>query len=157
MVLTVQNVNRLSDKAPNLPASSATVTVAVVNENEAPLFRDDPIQIVVPESVLPGTLLRRNIAFDPEHLDLRYEAATKKRVKKNGQFNVSVTVTLLSAAGMSLAEIPRGGWRSTETRETLLPREGLTCDPQMSETISTMLLSRLQVSLFMLTTLVSAR
>nr|XP_040021731.1 cadherin-15 [Gasterosteus aculeatus aculeatus] len=73
LVLTVQNVNRLSDKAPNLPASSATVTVAVVNENEAPLFSDDPIQIVVPESVLPGTLLRRNIAFDPEHLDLRYE------------------------------------------------------------------------------------
>ncbi|KAM6950258.1 cadherin-15 isoform 2-T2 [Lycodopsis pacificus] len=73
LILTVENVNRLSNKAPNLPVSSATVVVTVVNENEAPLFREDPIQIVVPESVAPGTLLKSNIAFDPDNSDLRYE------------------------------------------------------------------------------------
>ncbi|XP_077374554.1 cadherin-15 [Festucalex cinctus] len=73
LFLTVENVNPLSDKAPNLPASSAIVVVTVVNENEAPHFREDPIRIVVPESVAPGTLLKSNIAFDPDNSDLRYE------------------------------------------------------------------------------------
>ncbi|XP_061526112.1 cadherin-15 [Phycodurus eques] len=73
LFLTVENVNPLSDKAPNLPVSSAIVVVTVVNENEAPHFREDPIQIVVPESVAPGTLLKSNIAFDPDNSDLRYE------------------------------------------------------------------------------------
>ncbi|XP_019935451.2 cadherin-15 [Paralichthys olivaceus] len=71
--LTVENVNSLSNKAPNLPASSAMVVVSVVNENEAPHFREDPIQIVVPESVVPGTLLKSNIASDPDNSELRYE------------------------------------------------------------------------------------
>uniref|UniRef100_A0A8D3DKT7 Cadherin 15, type 1, M-cadherin (myotubule) n=1 Tax=Scophthalmus maximus TaxID=52904 RepID=A0A8D3DKT7_SCOMX len=73
LTLTVENVNALSHKAPNLPVSTATVAVTVVNENEAPHFREDPIQIVVPESVVPGTLLKSNIAFDPDNSDLRYE------------------------------------------------------------------------------------
>ncbi|XP_077420295.1 cadherin-15 isoform X2 [Vanacampus margaritifer] len=75
LFVTVENVNPLSDKAPNLPASSAIVVVTVVNENEAPHFREDPIRIVVPESVAPGTLLKSNIAFDPDHSDLRYEVS----------------------------------------------------------------------------------
>lgn len=73
LLLTVENVKPLSNKAPNLPVSTATVTVTVVNENEAPHFREDPIQIVVPESVLPGTSLKGNIAFDPDDSELRYE------------------------------------------------------------------------------------
>ncbi|TDH16982.1 hypothetical protein EPR50_G00003700 [Perca flavescens] len=73
LILTVENVNPLSNKAPNLPMSTATVVVTVMNENEAPHFREDPIQIVVPESVVPGTLLKSNIAFDPDNSDLRYE------------------------------------------------------------------------------------
>ncbi|XP_070685776.1 cadherin-15 [Pempheris klunzingeri] len=73
LILTVENLNPLSNKAPNLPVSTATVAVTVVNENEAPHFREDPIQIMVPESVLPGTLLKSNIAFDPDNSDLRYE------------------------------------------------------------------------------------
>uniref|UniRef100_A0A8C4I6P9 Cadherin 15, type 1, M-cadherin (myotubule) n=1 Tax=Dicentrarchus labrax TaxID=13489 RepID=A0A8C4I6P9_DICLA len=73
LTLMVENVNPLSNKAPNLPVSTATVVVTVVNENEAPHFREDPIQIVVPESVVPGTLLKSNIAFDPDNSDLRYE------------------------------------------------------------------------------------
>lgn len=77
LILTVENVSPLSNKAPNLPVSTATVTVNVVNENEAPRFREDPIQIFVPESVAPGTLLKTNIALDPDHSDLRYDAEAK--------------------------------------------------------------------------------
>uniref|UniRef100_UPI0037E86EA9 cadherin-15 n=1 Tax=Semicossyphus pulcher TaxID=241346 RepID=UPI0037E86EA9 len=73
LTLTVGNLNPLSNKAPNLPVSTATVVVTVVNQNEAPHFREDPIQIVVPESVVPGTLLKSNIAFDPDNSHLRYE------------------------------------------------------------------------------------
>lgn len=73
LILTVENVNPLSIKAPNLPVSSATVMVTVVNENEAPHFREDPIQIVVPESAPPGTILKSNIAYDPDNSELRYE------------------------------------------------------------------------------------
>ncbi|XP_034536403.1 cadherin-15 isoform X1 [Notolabrus celidotus] len=73
LTLTVENVNPLSSKAPNLPVSTATVVVTVMNENEAPHFREDPIQIEVPESVVPGTVLKSNIAFDPDYSDLRYE------------------------------------------------------------------------------------
>lgn len=80
LTLTVENVNALSHKAPNLPVSTATVAVTVVNENEAPHFREDPIQIVVPESVVPGTLLKSNIAFDPDNSDLRYDTAARHRV-----------------------------------------------------------------------------
>lgn len=71
LILTVGNINALSTKAPNLPVSTAEVLVTVVNENEAPRFREDPIQIVVPESVVPGTLLKVNIAFDPDNSVLR--------------------------------------------------------------------------------------
>lgn len=73
LILTVENVNALSNKAPNLPVSSATVMVTVVNENEAPHFREDPIYIIVPESVAPGTILKTNIAYDPDNSELRYE------------------------------------------------------------------------------------
>ncbi|KAM3877057.1 cadherin-15 [Diretmus argenteus] len=72
LILTVENVNALSNKAPNNPVSSATVVVTVVNENEAPRFREDPIQIVVPESVVPGTVLKSNLAYDPDYSELSY-------------------------------------------------------------------------------------
>lgn len=77
LILMVENLNPLSSKAPNLPVSTATVVVTIVNENEAPHFRESPIQIVVPESVTPGTLLKSNIAFDPDNSELRYDAATE--------------------------------------------------------------------------------
>lgn len=77
LILTVENLNPLSNKAPSLPVSTATVVVTVVNENEAPRFREEPIQIAVLESVPPGTLLKSNIAFDPDNSNLRYHVATK--------------------------------------------------------------------------------
>lgn len=66
------NRNPLSPKAPRVPVSSATVVVTVVNENEAPRFREDPIQVLVPESVVPGTILKTNLAYDPDQTGLRY-------------------------------------------------------------------------------------
>ncbi|XP_076011733.1 cadherin-15 [Genypterus blacodes] len=73
LILTVTNLNPLSNKAPNSPASSATVLVTAMDENEAPRFRDNPIQVVVPESVSPGTVLKDNIAYDPDHSEMSYE------------------------------------------------------------------------------------
>ena len=67
------NQNPLSSKAPNSPVSSATVVVRVVNENEAPRFREDPIQVLVPESVAPGFILKTNLAYDPDQTGLRYQ------------------------------------------------------------------------------------
>ncbi|KAJ8417792.1 hypothetical protein AAFF_G00226350 [Aldrovandia affinis] len=73
LVLTVENEAPLSAKAPQEPVSSATVTVTVANENEAPRFKVDPIKLNVPESVDPGTVLARNIADDPDNENLRFE------------------------------------------------------------------------------------
>uniref|UniRef100_A0A4W5NB28 Cadherin 15, type 1, M-cadherin (myotubule) n=1 Tax=Hucho hucho TaxID=62062 RepID=A0A4W5NB28_9TELE len=70
LTLTVENVNPLSIKT---PVSSATVVVTVVNENEVPRFNKDPIEIVVPESVVPGTMLASNIAYDPDNAKLKYD------------------------------------------------------------------------------------
>lgn len=151
----MENINRL-DKAPNLPVSTATVVVTVVNENEAPRFKENPIKIVVPESVVPGTILKQDIALDPDNSELRYESAAqeeyffmflRRQVYVCVCECVAVTFPPLScASGMKLAEILRGGWTSTEILETLSPRKALTCDLHMLKTISTMLWSRLQVS-----------
>ncbi|XP_046897810.1 cadherin-15 [Hypomesus transpacificus] len=73
LILTVENVNPLNIKAPNDPISSATVLVTVVNENEAPRFVSDPMELMVPESVPPGSVLIKNIAYDPDNAKLRYE------------------------------------------------------------------------------------
>ncbi|XP_017260467.1 cadherin-15 [Kryptolebias marmoratus] len=73
LVLTVENLSPLSSKAPNLPLSSASVVITVVNKNESPIFKENPIQIEVLESVPPGTLLKTNLASDPDHSELRYE------------------------------------------------------------------------------------
>uniref|UniRef100_M4AVI2 Cadherin 15, type 1, M-cadherin (myotubule) n=1 Tax=Xiphophorus maculatus TaxID=8083 RepID=M4AVI2_XIPMA len=73
LILTVENINSLSIKVPNLRLSSATVSITVVNENEAPYFKENPILIQVPENEKPGKLLKSNIASDPDHSELRFE------------------------------------------------------------------------------------
>ncbi|XP_037548846.1 cadherin-15 [Nematolebias whitei] len=71
--LTVENLSPLSNKAPNLSLSSATVVVTVVNKNESPVFKENPVWIEVLESAPPGILLKSNLASDPDHSELRYE------------------------------------------------------------------------------------
>ncbi|KAL4613569.1 cadherin-15 isoform X2 [Arapaima gigas] len=72
LVLVVRNEAPLSHKAPSGPASSATVTVLVLNENEAPRFIEDPIKVEVPESISAGTVLTTIRAHSPENTKLRY-------------------------------------------------------------------------------------
>ncbi|XP_029497236.1 cadherin-15-like [Oncorhynchus nerka] len=124
LTLTVENVNPLSIKAPKDPVSSATVVVTVVNENEAPRFNKDPIEIVVLESVDPGTVLASNIAYDPDNAKLKYdilrdpegwliinhetgEITARKPFKvrsphvKNNIYNAVIRVTDTDAGGIS--------------------------------------------------------
>lgn len=73
--LTVRAENEvpLSIKAPFDRTSTAIVTIKVLNENEAPRFNLNPIEVSVPESVEPGTVLITSIAHDAENSKLRYE------------------------------------------------------------------------------------
>ncbi|KAF6715695.1 Cadherin-15 [Oryzias melastigma] len=73
LLLTVENVNPLSGRAPKLQPSTATVVVTVMNKNEGPYFREDPIVIKAPESLLPGATLTSVPAFDPDNSVLSYE------------------------------------------------------------------------------------
>lgn len=69
LVITAENEVGL--KAPYQQTHSATVTVRVMNENEAPIFYKNPIKVTVPESVVPGTVLASDIAHDPDNATLR--------------------------------------------------------------------------------------
>lgn len=69
LVVTAENEVRL--KASYEQTHSATVTVRVINENEAPIFYKNPIKVTVPESVVPGTVLVSDIAHDPDNAKLR--------------------------------------------------------------------------------------
>lgn len=73
--LTVRAENEvpLSIKAPYERTSTATVTIRVLNENEAPRFYQNPIEVSVPESTEPGTPLISSIAYDAENSKLRYD------------------------------------------------------------------------------------
>ncbi|KAK3510041.1 hypothetical protein QTP70_026697 [Hemibagrus guttatus] len=73
--LTVRAENEvpLSIKAPFGRTSTAIVTIRVLNENEAPRFNSNPIEVSIPESVEPGTVLITSIAHDVENSKLRFE------------------------------------------------------------------------------------
>ncbi|XP_067257650.1 cadherin-15 [Chanodichthys erythropterus] len=71
--LVVTAENEVSLKAPYDQIHSATVTVRVMNENEAPVFYKNPIKVTVAESVVPGTVLVSDIAHDPDNAKLRFE------------------------------------------------------------------------------------
>lgn len=123
--LTVENVKPLSSKAPNLPVSTATVIVTVVNENEAPHFREDPIQIVAPESVVPGTVLKGDIAFDPDDSELRYGWSHKKMSHCSPICRCYGGLDCFSdlLLDMRSAETLGSGWTSTQTQERSESRE----------------------------------
>ncbi|KAL2088474.1 hypothetical protein ACEWY4_015373 [Coilia grayii] len=73
LVLTVLNLVPLEGMSLDSPFSTATVTIVVWNENEAPRFYADPIVVDVPESIVPGTIIVQNIAHDPDNARLRFE------------------------------------------------------------------------------------
>lgn len=69
--LIVKAENEVRLKAPHEQIHSATVTVRVMNENEAPIFYKNPIKVTVAESTVPGTGLVSDIAHDPDNSKLR--------------------------------------------------------------------------------------
>ncbi|RXN08076.1 cadherin-15-like protein [Labeo rohita] len=71
--LIVKAENEVRLKAPYEQIQSATVTVRVMNENEAPVFYKNPIKVTVAESIVPGTVLASDIAHDPDNAKLRFE------------------------------------------------------------------------------------
>ncbi|XP_052417263.1 cadherin-15 [Carassius gibelio] len=71
--LIVKAENEVRLKAPYEQIHSATVTVRVMNENEAPVFYKNPIKVTVAESIVPGTVLVSDIAHDPDNAKLRFE------------------------------------------------------------------------------------
>ncbi|KAL0188035.1 hypothetical protein M9458_015134, partial [Cirrhinus mrigala] len=68
--LIVKAENEVRLKAPYEQIQSATVTVRVMNENEAPVFYKNPIKVTVAESIVPGTVLASDIAHDPDNAKL---------------------------------------------------------------------------------------
>ncbi|XP_016117778.1 cadherin-15-like [Sinocyclocheilus grahami] len=68
--LFVKAENDVRLKAPYEQIHSATVTVRVMNENEAPVFYKNPIKVNVAESTVPGTVLVSDIAHDPDNAKL---------------------------------------------------------------------------------------
>uniref|UniRef100_A0A8C7FVE3 Cadherin 15, type 1, M-cadherin (myotubule) n=1 Tax=Oncorhynchus kisutch TaxID=8019 RepID=A0A8C7FVE3_ONCKI len=158
LTLTVENVNPLSIKAPKDPVSSATVVVTVVNENEAPRFNKDPIEIVVLESVDPGTLLASNIAYDPDNAKLKYdilrdpegwliinhetgEIAARKPFDvrsphvKNNIYNAVIRVTDTDAGGISTTASLVITLRETnDFFPQLFPQMGTVCSESGRET-----------------------
>ncbi|XP_051948270.1 cadherin-15-like [Xyrauchen texanus] len=71
--LTVTAENEISLKASYEHVHGATVTVRVLNENEAPIFYTNPIKVTAAESIVPGTVLISDIAHDPDNAKLRFE------------------------------------------------------------------------------------
>uniref|UniRef100_A0A8C8FWX4 Cadherin domain-containing protein n=1 Tax=Oncorhynchus tshawytscha TaxID=74940 RepID=A0A8C8FWX4_ONCTS len=158
LTLTVENVNPLSIKAPKDPVSSATVVVTVVNENEAPRFNKDPIEIVVLESVDPGTVLASNIAYDPDNAKLKYdilrdpegwliinhetgEIIARKPFNvrsphvKNNIYNAVIRVTDTDAGGISTTASLVITLRETnDFFPQLFPRMGTVCSESGRET-----------------------
>ncbi|XP_063044775.1 cadherin-15 [Engraulis encrasicolus] len=72
LVLTVSNLVPLEGSLDS-PSSTATVTIVVLNENEAPRFYVNPIVVDVPESIVPGSVIVKNIAHDPDNTRLRFD------------------------------------------------------------------------------------
>ncbi|KAJ8339929.1 hypothetical protein SKAU_G00345620 [Synaphobranchus kaupii] len=151
LLLTVENEVPLSPKAPQQPVSSATVTVTVANEYEAPRFRVDPIKLSVPESVDPGTILARNIAEDTDNENLRFyvqydperwlsinhqtgEIKARKKFNlqspyvKNNIYYAVIKVTDIAAGGVSSSTTVELTLRETNDFAPLLvPLTGTMC------------------------------
>ncbi|XP_026802562.3 cadherin-15 [Pangasianodon hypophthalmus] len=151
--LTVRAENEvpLSIKAPYERTSTAIVTIRVLNENEAPRFYSNPIEVSVPESTEPGTVLISSIAHDAENSKLRFEItqdpekwllinretgeiSARKNfnirspyVKKN-KYRAVVKVTDMDAGGTSImASLDITLWETNDFPPVLVPLSGIVC------------------------------
>ncbi|KAI5619757.1 cadherin-15 precursor, partial [Silurus asotus] len=151
--LTVRAENEvpLSIKAPYERISTATVTIKVLNENEAPRFYSNPIEVKAPESIKPGTVLISNIAHDAENSKLRFEIthdpekwllinpetgeiSAKKNFSlrspyiKKSKYRAMVKVTDMDAGGTSImASLEITLWETNDFPPVLIPLSGIVC------------------------------
>ncbi|NP_997771.2 cadherin-15 precursor [Danio rerio] len=149
--LIVKAENEVKLKSPYEQIHSATVTVRVMNENEAPIFYKNPIKVTVPESVVPGTILVSDIAHDPDHAKLRFEIIqdpdewlaidhstgqimAKKNFKirspfvRNNIYSAVVKVTDQDADGISAtATLEVNLWETNDYPPLLIPQSGTVC------------------------------
>ncbi|KAM9182665.1 cadherin-15 isoform 2-T2 [Mergus octosetaceus] len=71
LTVSVQNQQPLEPGAPGSPRALATVQVRVRDVNEAPVFRENPRRVSVPEGAPPGTLVTTYTASDPDTRQLQ--------------------------------------------------------------------------------------
>ncbi|XP_039619220.1 cadherin-15 isoform X1 [Polypterus senegalus] len=130
LIVKVENTSPLSALAPKGPQSSATVIISVLNHNEAPVFRTNPLTLAIPEGTQAGTVLFRNIAFDPDRQALRYalksdpdgwltlnsetgEISAKKDIGKGSPFLINDVY----AAVLTVSELGHDSTTATATVE----------------------------------------
>lgn len=71
LTVSVQNQEPLEPGAPGSPRALATVQVRVRDVNEAPVFRENPRRVSVPEGAPPGTPVTTYTASDPDTRQLQ--------------------------------------------------------------------------------------
>uniref|UniRef100_A0A8B9DEE1 Cadherin 15 n=1 Tax=Anser cygnoides TaxID=8845 RepID=A0A8B9DEE1_ANSCY len=71
LTVSVQNQQPLEPVAPGSPRALATVQVRVRDVNEAPVFRENPRRVSVPEGAPPGTPVTTYTASDPDTRQLQ--------------------------------------------------------------------------------------
>ncbi|XP_076852636.1 cadherin-15 [Brachyhypopomus gauderio] len=151
--LTVRAENNvpLSIRAVSEEASTATVNIRVLNENEAPRFYSNPIEVAIPESTVPGTVLVSDIAHDPDNAKLRFEIIQdperwlvinhetgevqarktfniRSPYVRNNKYMAVVKVTDLDAGGVSAsASLVITLWETNDFPPVLVPLAGIVC------------------------------
>lgn len=71
LTVSVQNERPLEPVAAAGPRALATVRVQVRDVNEAPIFRENPRRVSVPEGAPPGTPVTTFTASDPDSRQLQ--------------------------------------------------------------------------------------
>lgn len=56
------------------PNSTASIIISLSNVNEAPVFTEEKYEVQVPENTLPGTLILKVSASDP---DIHHQAGLR--------------------------------------------------------------------------------
>lgn len=140
LVLSVSNMVPLEGLPFDDPSSSATVSIVVINENEAPRFYADPILVKVPESIVPGTVIVQNIAHDPDNARLRLVDQNVSHEVTRRFCVTSVSSVLLClhlTLGLRSATTQRSGLPLTVTLERSQPDKLSTSDRRTSRTTFT--------------------
>uniref|UniRef100_A0A8C2DL54 Cadherin-15-like n=1 Tax=Cyprinus carpio TaxID=7962 RepID=A0A8C2DL54_CYPCA len=145
--LIVKAENEVRLKSPYEQIHSATVTVRVMNENEAPVFYKNPIKVTVAESIIPGTVLVSDIAHDPDNSKLRFEIIqdpeswlainhatgqiTAKRSFNIRSPHVRNNIYSANADGISAtATLEVSLWETNDYPPVLIPLSGTVCSDQ---------------------------